>query len=148
MTDHDALEIELAAMKPREPSAKLRERIACRLAETGDHRAQDHPTVWRGIALVGGLLAASLAAIAAWHAGKEQTSPGPAATPARHVTMAFDRSSPSLWSYRMAMRQSSEAVDRLLDEYANRTLANKSGGAPDFALVRLNFNNDSFAGEL
>lgn len=148
MTEFDPLELELAAMRPREPSAGLKRRIASQLAAMPLRQpAHGHRQVWRGAAFVGGLLAASLAAVVAWRGGIQNVTPQPDRTLEANLTMAFDNSSPSWWSYRSTLSRAPEALDELLDRHAAETLEHKAGGAPVAVLARWNSEIDSLLGE-
>ena len=148
MSDFDPLEVELAALRPREPSADLMRRIASRLAEASLPRKKEHSSSWRGGALVGGLLAASVAAVLAWQGGNPRIAPQPDTAADFDIIVDFDESLPSLWSYRAATLQSPEPLNALLDKYADRSVVTKSGVAPAFVFARSNFTSDSWLGEL
>jgi hypothetical protein len=147
MTDYDPLESELAALRPHQPSAELKRRIAGSLAEGSLRPKTENSSLWRGAALVGGLLAASLAAVLVWQGGNQRFLPEPIEM-TDHIAFDFDESLPSLWSYRAAMRHSPGSLETLFDKHAEQTLAHKSGGAPAFVFARSNLTNDSWLGEL
>lgn len=147
MTEYDPLELELAALRPREPSAELKGQIARRLDATALSRTEERQSLWRASAFVGGLLAASLAAIVAWQGGNQRRAPEPAALDV-NISAAFDESLPSVWTYRRALSKSPYALDVLLDKHSAQTRDGKSVDAPVFALVRLNSETDSLLGEL
>jgi hypothetical protein len=147
MIEHERFEQELRALQPREPSAELTRRIASRLAATPAHPAKEQPPFWRGSALVGGLLAASVAAIIAWQGGRPSTEEAPSASLDVDVANVFDESLPSLWTYRRTLSREAQSVNRLLDRHA-------SGGrdsappAAAFIVARSGFDVDRMTGEL
>jgi hypothetical protein len=145
MSELDPLELELASLQPREPTAVLKERIAGRLAESTIRRTHDEPSYWGGSLLVGGLLAASLAALLAWQRGARENGVAPSMTLDASMAAALDGSAPTLWSYRRALQ--SNSLDELLDRHAARSLERHSG-ASAFMLARSNFDIDAMNGEL
>jgi hypothetical protein len=148
MTEHDWLEQELSAMRPHEPSAEMKRRIAAQLAASPAHAAGSRNNYWRGGAFIGGLLAASLAAVLAWDAKNPAVAPErPAATPHRTLEVQFDPALPSLWSYRAGVK-SPDSLDALLAKFTDHRFTVKSGGAPGFSFSRLKLSNDSSLGEL
>jgi hypothetical protein len=151
MTEHDPLELELVALRPRKPSAELTQRIADRLTTVPiEPAARGRRPVWTRAALLGGLLAASMLAVVIWH-GREPAQQAPAATlPTLDADLdaAFDESSPSLWSYRSGLSQSSHTLDQLLDKYAVQSFEHQPGGAPGSVLARFNSDTNSLLGEL
>jgi hypothetical protein len=152
MTEHDPLELELAALRPRKPSAELKQRIADRLAMVPiEQAARGRRPVSTRAALLGGVLAASALAVVVWH-GREQTPDVPAVTAVptldADLAAAFDESIPSLWSYRSGLSQSSHTLDQLLDKYADQSFEHQPGGAPGSVLARFNSDTNSLLGEL
>jgi hypothetical protein len=152
MTEHDPLELELVALRPRKPSAELKQRIADRLATVPIKRA----VRWRqpfslGAALAGGVLAAGLAAVIVWHGGEQPREVPPVTalpTLDANLDAAFDESIPSLWSYRSGLSQSSHTLDQLLDKYAVQSFEHQPGGAPGSVLARFNSDMNSLLGEM
>jgi hypothetical protein len=147
MIEHERFEQELGALRPREPSAELKRRIANRLAATPAHPAKEQPPFWRGSALVGGLLAASLAAIVAWQVGRPTTNEAPAASLDVDVAYVFDESLPSLWTYRRTLSQEAQSVNRLLDRHASGRHESAPAAAA-FMVARSGFDVDRITGEL
>jgi hypothetical protein len=150
MNQHDSLELELAALRPHAPSPELMKRIAERLgAAPSAEPRQRTSKAWRRGAIVSTLLAASLAAIVLWR-GDARTSDAdvPAVTIELDLRTALDESSPSLWSYRRAVLQSSGSLDDVLNRFDVRTFEPKAGGAPDLLAARYHSDNDSFWREL
>jgi len=145
MNDHDSLELELAALRPRGPSAALKKRIADRLAQDAPQRSESQSnSQWRMAAIVGWLLAASLASVMVWRGGPAAVrveSVGPQLDPA--LAAAFRESSPSIWAYGRAMRRSPEALDELLDRHAMHTLEAKQGSGPNLLMANAHFEIDT-----
>jgi hypothetical protein len=96
---------------------------------------------------MGGLLAASLVVVILWRGGGRAVELQSNASDTS-VAMPFDKSAPSIWSYRSALARSSHTLDELLSRHAAQTLEQKAGGAPDLLAARFNSNMDSFLGEL
>jgi len=147
MTEYDPLEIELAALRPVEPSAALRRQIANRLAAASTGRTNVRRSFWRGGGMVGGLLAASLAAVLAWHDDHQESQSQPAAALDIDVATMFDTAFPSLWSYRSALSQQPQSLDELLDQYVVHT-REPSPETPAFVVARWNSEFDAFTGEM
>jgi hypothetical protein len=170
MTDDDRFELELAALRPRSPSAELKRRIAEELAGTPSDNGQPSSTCWwincrswfatplpvphsspaRGYkaALVAGTLAASLLAAIVWRGRGPADEMQLVPTLEASVTTAFDGRSPSIWTYRSALLQSPDSLNDVLNEHDAHTLEHKAGGAPDLLAARFNSDLDSFLGEL
>jgi hypothetical protein len=144
MNEYEPLELELAALRPRDPSIELKRRIADDLMVTNDERVNERRT-WRSALLVGGLLAASLAAVAAWRGNERINVPEPEPTFDTSIAAAFDTSLPSLWSYRRAWSQPAVPLERLLDQHS-RTFRPKAASA--FVFARSSFRNNNLTGEL
>jgi hypothetical protein len=118
MNELDEFEKELAAMRPPEPSWQLRERIAARLVESAAPSGMPGRNTRRlRWAMLGGALAASVAAGALWLASKEQGAQPTVALNETRWVLIFDESLPSVWSFRSAAR-ASESIDDLLDRHA------------------------------
>ena len=147
MTDYDPLEIELAALRPLEPSPALRRHIADRLAATSPVRMNQRRSFWRSGGMVGGLLAASLAAVLAWQGDRQESQSQPVAAPDVDVATVFDKTLPSLWSYRSALSQQPQSLDELLDQYVVHT-REPSPETPAFVVARWNSEFDAFTGEM
>jgi hypothetical protein len=150
MTEFDALESELAAMQPRQPSDGLKTQIADRLASSPPKSIQPASRrAQRRVALFGGLAAACLAAIVIWR----EISPAVELAPPQvsHdflVATAFDADSPSVWSYRKALSQSSESLGELLDQHSDKTHNSNAGHVHVYAFARLESNINDLLGEL
>jgi hypothetical protein len=131
MNEDDAFERELEAFRPIPPSPEMKHRIAERLAVPVRERSIPlSNSQWRMAALVGWLLAASLASVIVWRGESKMEDRDPFAVRIEpDLTSAFGESSPSLWSYRKAFNQSSESLDALLDQHAARMLSTQRSGA-------------------
>jgi hypothetical protein len=112
----DALEAELAALRPRDVSPALQQRVAERLGDAPSARSR---WIW-GVALAGGLAAACLAAVLLLGRGG-----GPSAPTGQTIVEALpklhgpaDDSLPSLQAYQRALARSPEELDALLDRHA------------------------------
>jgi hypothetical protein len=110
----DPLEAELTALRPREVSPGLRQRVAERLAE--------FPTVksirpWR-LALASGLAAACLAVVLLWREGGGGgiSDLDPVLPPQPPPSVVEQR--PTLLAYERALGRSPEALDALLSKHA------------------------------
>ena len=149
MNELDALEKELAAMRPRQPSAELKLRLAASLESAVARRATSTPrVVGRRVAILGGLLAACLVAIAAWP-GKGSPLDAETNDVPHELRLAttFDPDAPSVWSYRKTLIRSPELLDVALDRHA--IAARQSNpGAPLHAFVRLDSKTNAILGEL
>lgn len=150
MTEFDALETELAAMRPQQPSDGLKSRIAERLA-SAPLRSTQPPSrrVQRRVAIIGGLAAACLAAIVIWRefiAGTEHRRPQ--APYDSLVARALDSDSPSVWSYRKALTHSSESLAELLDQHSVKEPSSDAGNVHVHAFARLDSNLNDLFGEL
>jgi hypothetical protein len=124
--EHDDLEAELHSLRPHELSPGLPERIAASLAA-------DRNVAWRRklhgqLALLGGLVAASLLAIVLWPQGNGSHLPtAPVATPFLTRPSVVEEPLPTFRAYQRALIQSPEAVEALVDKYAALSLvANQS----------------------
>jgi len=107
----DPLEALLSALRPREVSSGLRQRVAERL---GDSPPQKHRRPWR-IALASGLAAACLAAVLFRWGGARVVKPRPIAVlpqPAPPVMVV--NSGFTLLAYQRALAHSPEDLDALL----------------------------------
>jgi hypothetical protein len=149
MNDHEALERELAALRPVEPSPQLKARIA---RELDAAPAKAGRGVW--LAVAGGALAASLAIYALWRS----EPPAPAVEPIRFRTesttaAAFDAALPSLWSYRQALGRSYGDVDQLLDLHGRKPneqppSSQRAGVAAASVFARSDSQLETLLGEL
>ena len=136
----DALEAELQALAPAEPSAGLHERVGRALS------ADETPT-WGVPAraprrwYLGGLAAAAacvVAAAAVWRVGRpDPRAPVPVVTthpaPAPHAR--FDEDRPALAAYRRALGRSPAALDEMFDRHAARPLGSDRGSPAASARV-------------
>src|SRR5262249_8499556 len=113
----DPLEAELAALRPRDVSPGLRQRVAERLADSRARRAR---WLW-GFALAGGLAAACLVAILLFRrANVPGVEPGPIANGPLASHAVGDDSLPTVQVYQQALARSPEELDALLDRHAAR----------------------------
>ena len=161
MNDHEALDRELAALRPVAPSPKLKARIAEQLDDdaavgraSGSRTNGQRPigrTVWLA---AGGALAASLAIYVLWRS----EPPTPAFDPIRFRTesttaAAFDAALPSLWSYRQALGRSTGDVDQLLDLHGRNSSelapsSQRAGVAAASVFARSDSQLETLLGEL
>jgi hypothetical protein len=148
MTDDERFELELATLRPRGPSAELRQRIAEDFAATPRRDVIQARRLWQSWAVLGGLLAASLVAAIVWRGGGRAVDLQSTPALESNVAMPFDETAPSVWYYRSALARSSHTLDELLSRHAAQTLEHKPGGAPDLLAARFNSDLDSFWGEL
>jgi hypothetical protein len=149
MSEFESLEKELAEIRPRQPSAELKARIAERLQpstrsiETAPRRVQIR------VAVVRGLVAAGLAAIVFW-LGRISRIESQPQDPTQQLPMAsaFDFDAPSAWSYRAALGQSPDSLEALLDRPSAGGRPFGSGHLNVHAFARIDSDmNDKF-GEL
>jgi len=151
MNEFDALEQELAAIRPRQPSAELKSRIADRLKPAMTRPMRSTPqSVVRRVAMIGGLLAACLAVAVIWWAGVPGVkSDSPDVPYEELMTASFRVDSPSVWTYRNAVVRSPASLDALLDQHSVAALELNSGQTrlqPFF--VRLDSKTNDELGEL
>jgi hypothetical protein len=149
MNEYDSLELELSSLRPRGMSAAAKERIAERL---GASPLNDRPPMWssawlRG-AVVIGAIAASVAVVVLWRGGARPNAPDMSVEePNPGLAAAFDRSLPSIWSYRQALMHSPEAWDGMLDAHSMRSLQ-LDQSAPPAVFARFAFQTSPSSGEL
>jgi hypothetical protein len=116
--EHDNLEAELHALRPQAMSPELQERIAASLAI--DRTAILRRKLRERVALLGGLIAASLLIAVLWPQSHRGPMPDPSTTtPIIEVADPL----PTFRAYQHALAQSAEAVEALADKYAALTLA-------------------------
>jgi hypothetical protein len=149
MTEFDVLETELAAMRPRQPSDELKTRIAERLASSPPRSTQPPSRrVQRRVAMIGGLMAACLAAIVIWRElipGTEHVPPQAAQD--LLVARALDLGSPSVWSYRKALTYSSDSLAELLDQHSIKEPGSNGEHVSVHAFARFDSNINDLLGE-
>ena len=120
--DHDSLEAELEALRPRPVSAGLARRIAGRFA--GNSSVLPRATVRWGAPLVGGLVAAGLIALAIlWRGATSIRGPECDVVPPTSPVVQGDEDWPTLQAYRRALAESPEALEALLDRHAATSAA-------------------------
>jgi hypothetical protein len=118
----DALEAELEALQPRQPSPQLQRRIAERLEHV--------PLSWKtrfawSVVLASGIAAGVSLAVFLWRPKPQTSQPEivrekpPAPIP---PTVAVDNRLPTVGAYQQALAESPEAFEALLDQHA-RTCA-------------------------
>ncbi len=130
MNDLEQLEREIAAMRPHEPSPELERRIAAQLAEGAEPATTERPRAARiRWSIAGGFLAASLVAVGLWIARSDDHN-GQTGVDVTQVqsAIAFDESLPSVWSYRMASKQSGDSLETLLDRHGEKSRTSQSTG--------------------
>jgi hypothetical protein len=126
MNEHfDPLEVELAALQPREPSPQLRERIGSDLAShplasTTQPRPAAHLISPRtGLFAVAAAIAACAILAFGLRPAKQPVISKPIdEVPPAPLAAAFDPSLPTVWNYQRALGGSPSAVDSLLDKHA------------------------------
>src|SRR5205814_1266726 len=102
----DALEVELAALRPCVPSPDLRRRIGERIARPAASKT------WRWAIAAAGLLAVGLA-VFLWPAPPTIESHLPPVVPP--PVLESEEPPPTAWDYRQALSRSPEALEELLD---------------------------------
>lgn|SRR5262245_43227552 len=120
MNEHNALELELTALKPQPPSSDLKSRIAQQL----EHRAQPATApkhfavrhVWR-LSLALGIALTVLGLIATRRPAEHVIGPS-APSVQLDITITLDPSRPSVWTYRRAVSAASQEMDALLDKHS------------------------------
>jgi hypothetical protein len=150
MTEFDSLERELAAMRPRQHSAELNSRIAASLepAMTRPMRST-RQSAGRRVAMIGGLVAACLAAVAIWLANRSQVDThSQDGRPESLLATAFDPTFPSVWTYRHAVIHSPDSLDALLERHAKVTRESRRDSMPLHAFARLDSKTNDNSGEL
>ncbi|HEY2410630.1 MAG TPA: hypothetical protein VGI40_00225 [Pirellulaceae bacterium] len=128
----DPLETELAALKPRQPSHRLRQSIAGQLQNAPTKTLPPLFTstwVWAaeraraylatGIASAAGIAACALAAFVLRPTGRPNIVESPTEVPEPLIATAFDDSLPSVWAYQRALLRSPDDLDALLDKHAS-----------------------------
>jgi len=149
MNEHNAFELELAALKPQPPSAALKQQLADKMQ--GAVQSQPRPRAgraWWSAAGIAGIAATCLTvALLVW--------PGPAGKPEPNspfapldlpVAAAFDDALPTVWTYRHALDRSPQDLDALLDKHAASASTNNDRTAPHL-YIGLN-SGHFFNGEL
>ena len=148
-TENDPLEAELAALRPCEPSPKLHERIAERLAADSapphprplPHNGRGVRRGWRWIAgLAAGVIAAGIAVAVLLPRGSDRppVAEPPVEAPQPLVASAFDKALPTLWQYHSTLGRSPNELDALLDQHAGPGSAVGSASTPIHAFTRFN----------
>jgi hypothetical protein len=150
MTEFEALEAELAGLRPREPSAELKSGIADSL-----ERATPSPVkttsrrVEMRVAIFGGLVAAGLAAIVFWWGRAPHIGSAPQTMPDESLlAQPLNPDAPSVWSYRSALVRSPMSIESLLDQHSAEGRATKPGDLNIHAFARLDSNTNDLFGEL
>ena len=108
----DPLEAELAAMQPRQPSPALARKIAAELAGTASRRRY---------AVLGALACAVAASVLAalWLWPSSETVRVETSSPIQPaLTVAFDPTLPSVWSFRAATVQAGDDLNAVLDQHS------------------------------
>jgi hypothetical protein len=149
MNEYDPLELELSGLRPRGMSVEARQRIAERLSPAP---LRKRSTIWSSAWLRGavavGAIAASVAVVVVWQGDARPSRPDMDAEELDlRRAAAFDRSLPSVWSYRQALMQSPQALEGLLDAHSIRSLQlNQS--APPVVIAQFAFQSNPSSGEL
>jgi hypothetical protein len=150
MSEFESLEKELAEMRPRQPSAELKARIADHLQPPFRRSIEMAPRRVRfRVAFVCGLVAAGLAAVVIWWGLVPRSGPDPWRMPVDSLLATpLDPGAPSVWSYRSALVRSPVSVESLLDQHAVEGRAARFVNSSVNAFARLDSDmNDKF-GEL
>jgi hypothetical protein len=139
MSEFESLERELAEMRPRQPSAELKARIADRLALSTRGSIQTGPRrVGFRVAIVGGLIAASLSAVVFWWGRVPRVGSDPQTMPVESLLATpLDPGAPSVWAYRSALVHSPVSVESLLDQHSVKGRAAQSVALSVNAFARL-----------
>jgi hypothetical protein len=150
MSEFESLERELAEMRPRQPSAELKARIAERLAPSTQGSIQTAPRrVRMRFAIIGGLVAASLAAVVIWRGRGPRVESDPQTMPVESLLAAsLDPGAPSAWAYRSALVSSPVSVESLLDQHSAHGRAAKPVKLNVNAFARLDSDMNKLFGEL
>jgi hypothetical protein len=122
MNEPDPLAAELAAMRPREPSSHLRQRIAEELTVTASTEVHSRSRqVWWNGAIAGGIVAACL--IAGWllvrQLPRNNIETAPTVQSQFDANVTFDDTRPTVWSYQRALAHSPQDLEALLDKHAS-----------------------------
>jgi hypothetical protein len=150
MTEFESFEAELAGLQPRQPSAELKSRIAesLELATPSPIKPTSRRVEMR-VVIIGGLVAAGLAAVVIWWGRVPRIEFDPQATPVDSlVAQPFNPDAPSVWSYRSALVRSPISVESLLDQHSVAAAAATSGGLNIQAFARLDPDTNDLFGEL
>ena len=112
----DPLEAELTALRPPEPSPRLRERIATQLSAQPVAR----PRILIGFAMAGALAATILVAaiLVPWGLRRVVKQQPTDNSPEWPLAAASDSALPSVWSFHRALSGSADDLDLLLDKHA------------------------------
>jgi len=148
MNEHDALEIELAALTPQPPSPALREGITNSLQTTVQLPIARSIRVWGTAAAVVVVLTACWIAVLIVRrepTGKSGSS-SPFASVELPVAAAFNDTLPTVWAYRHALDRSPQDLDALLDKHTASASRNNGRTSPHL-YIGLN-SEHLFSGEL
>jgi hypothetical protein len=150
MTEFDELEKELGSIRPRQPSAELKLRIAEGLKLSAPSLRRTAPRRFRRrAAMIGGLAAACLAWIVIVRDRLRPPEPGPrSAAQGSQAAIAFDAESPSIWSYRSALVRSPDSLDVVLDRHAVAKRDLQLGHPNVHAFARFDSDINNSLGEL
>ncbi len=143
MTEFESFEAELASLRPRQPSAELKSRIAISLESTTPSpiKATSRRAEMR-VAVFGGFVAAGLAAIVFWRGRVPHTESDSQTMPDESLlAQPFNPDAPSAWSYRSALVRSPISIESLLDQHSVAGRATKLGDLNIHAFARLDSND-------
>ena len=140
---YDPLEAELAELRPREISPRLKRRIAEHLAGP---QTIGQPWPWNA-ALAGALAAACLAAVLLGWRNNVSLDPTSIDTLPAPVAVNGD-AKPTVLAYRRALARSPQALNALLDKHAARTLQPDSPRTQIRAFTRSDERSASIGEEL
>jgi hypothetical protein len=158
MNEHeDALVAELKALRPREPAAELKQRIAAELdalptVAKRTEREWSSITMRAGarVALATGLIAAAIAI--AFILPRQPNTPVEddftTADLRPSVASAFDDALPSLWQFHSALSRSESEVNALLDRHTNMAREADTQQTPIRGFGRFDTTFNNFPGEL
>lgn len=154
---HDPLESELAALRPREPSPELAERIGERLNRANEPLSRRPKAAYRPWAAGLSVALAVTAACAFVALVLPRGGDGPPVAehpdaeafeaPQPLVASAFDETLPTLWQYRTAISRSPNELDAVLDKHSLPNSEPKPQRARNYAFSRFHPEADPL-GEL
>jgi hypothetical protein len=146
--DHDELELELAMLRPHEPSQELRQRIADALMPAQPPRSRSWEVLLRAAVVAGGLLAASLVIMLGQGKVRESTPAVESIVSDAVLRPTFDQRAPSLWVYRQASLRSPAELDALFDQHARGNSDSASDHMRGFQFAPFNDELYPYSGEL
>jgi hypothetical protein len=145
--EHDPLESELAALRPREPSPELHQRIAERLDDGIAAAGRANQSSWTkgtgnraGVLLgltVGAIAAAVAVAILVPRDDDRPPFGEPTVQPPQPLVFSvFDQTLPTVWQYHGKLGRSPRELEALLDQHAGRGRSIDAPVTPVHAFTR------------